>query len=140
MPTAGLPVASTITSMGSETAFDASAVNVVAAMRASSQPTVLQASLARCGSRSTITGTSSPGTCGTCDRNIEPNLPALISATRSGLSALWRAWRRRKRFMGAQISWRERLAHGYGVDVHLSPAGRGRREAPGEERFPIERL
>ena len=34
-----------------------------------------------------MTGTSSPGVCGTCDRNIEPNLPAPISATRTGLPA-----------------------------------------------------
>ena len=75
---AGLPVASTITSISPAVAFAASAVNVVALIRASSQPTVLQASVARCGSRSTMTGTSSPGTCGTCDRNIEPNFTAPI--------------------------------------------------------------
>ena len=38
-----------------------------------------------------MTGTSSPGVCGTCDRNIEPNLPAPISATRTGLPAACRA-------------------------------------------------
>jgi len=80
---------------GGEVAFVASAVNVVAAISSSSQPTVRQASRARCGSRSTITGTSSPGVCGTCDRNIEPNLPAPISATRTGFPAAWRALRRR---------------------------------------------
>src|SRR5215813_9093722 len=99
MPTAGLPVASTMTSMPPALAFAASAVNAVAASLAASQPTVLHASFARCGSRSTMTGTSSPGTCGTWDRNIEPNLPAPISATRTGLPAARRALRREKRFM-----------------------------------------
>src|ERR1700751_1888151 len=99
MPTAGLPVASTTTSIGPEVAFEASAVKVVAAIRASSQPTVLQASLARCGSRSTMTGTSRPFTCGTCDRNIEPNLPEPISARLTGLLAASLAAWRRERFM-----------------------------------------
>src|SRR5450759_3613807 len=84
MPAAGLPVASTITSMWPDVAFAPSAVNVVAPIRAASQPTVRQASRARSGSRSTITGTSSPGVCGTCDRNIEPNFPALIGAGKFG--------------------------------------------------------
>ena len=87
MPTAGLPVASTTTSMLPTSAFVPSAVNVVVATRSTSQPTVRQASRARCGSRSTMTGISRPGVCGTCDRNIEPNLPAPISATRTGLPA-----------------------------------------------------
>jgi hypothetical protein len=60
---------------------------VVAAIRASSHPTVRQASRARSGSRSTITGTSRPGVCGTWERNIEPNFPAPISATRTGFPA-----------------------------------------------------
>jgi hypothetical protein len=91
MPTAGLPVASTITSMLPVVALAPSAVKLVAAILAVSQPTVRQASRARSGSRSTITGTSSPGVCETCDRNIEPNLPAPISATRTGFPAARRA-------------------------------------------------
>jgi len=93
-PTAGLPVASTITSIWPEVAFAASAVKVVAAIRSASQPTVRQASRARSGSRSTMTGTSSPGVCGTCARNIEPNFPAPIRATRTGFPAARRALRR----------------------------------------------
>ena len=99
MPTAGLPVASTTTSISSDVALLLSAMKFVAEIRASSQPTVRQASLARCGSRSTMTGTSRPGVCGTCDRNIEPNLPAPISATRTGLPAARRALRRWERFI-----------------------------------------
>src|SRR4051812_16142073 len=99
MPAAGLPVASTMTSIAPCIAFTASVVKVVVAILSASQPTVRQASRARWGSRSTITGTSSPGVCGTCDRNIEPNLPAPISATRTGFPAAWRAWSRWWRFM-----------------------------------------
>ena len=62
--------------------------------RRASQPTVRHASRARSRSRSTMTDTSSPGVCGTCDRNIEPNFPAPISATRTGLPAAARALRR----------------------------------------------
>src|ERR1700722_4085670 len=106
MPTAGLPVASTITSILSPVALAPSAVKVVADIRASSQPTVRQASRARSGSRSTMTGTSRPGVCGTCDRNIEPNLPAPISATRTGFPAARRALSRRCRFMADEALFR----------------------------------
>ena len=100
MPTAGLPVASTITSISPRyRPCAASAVKVVAAIRPRPSRRCCRPRARAPGSRSTMTGTSSPGVCGTCDRNIEPNLPAPISATRTGLPAAARALRRRERFM-----------------------------------------
>src|SRR6202035_2970150 len=125
--------ASTITSMLPDVALAPSAVSVVAAIRPASQPTLRHASRARSGSRSTITGTSSPGVCGTCDRNIEPNLPAPISATRTGLPAVRRALSRRYKFM-----WVVRLdwacpGHGAAFFTLLRRAGThaGRRKSVG---------
>ncbi len=71
----------------------------VRAMRAASQPTVRHAALARSRSRSAITATSRPLIDGTCARNIEPNFPAPISPTRTGLLASTRAARRDCRFI-----------------------------------------
>ena len=101
MPAAGLPVASTTTSMSS--AAQASAprsMKRVPAMRASSHPTAAQAARARAGSRSAMTGTSSPGMVGTWARNMEPNLPAPIRATRTERPLARWAARRWVRFIG----------------------------------------
>jgi len=54
---------------------------------------VRRAVRARSGDRSAMAATSSPGVVGTCDKNIEPNLPAPISTTRTGFPAATRAAR-----------------------------------------------
>jgi hypothetical protein len=60
-----------------------------------SQPTLRQALRARSGSRSAMTETSSPAIIGTWFRNIDPNLPAPISPTRTGRPAAARCCNRR---------------------------------------------
>src|SRR5579859_6787801 len=68
-------------------------------MRAASQPTVRQAARARSGSRSAITAISSPGVVGICDSSIEPNLPAPIRPTRTGLPLAVRSCSKRWRLI-----------------------------------------
>ncbi len=93
-------MASTTTSTsGAASSFVASSVKRVASIRALSQPTRRQASFARSGARSAITATSMPGVVGTWARNIEPNFPAPISPTRTGLAAATRCCNSRCRFI-----------------------------------------
>src|SRR5215471_2308334 len=100
IPAAGDPVASTTTSTsGSVHNSLPEASNRVRSMQRVSQPTLRQASRARSVSRSAIVDTSSPGIVGTWFRNIEPNLPAPISPTRTGLLVAARCCSRRWRFI-----------------------------------------
>ncbi len=86
MPAAGWPVASTTTSMsGAAIMSSVSCVKRVSAISASLQPTPRQAARARSADRSAMATTFSPGAVGTCARNMEPNLPAPIRPTRTGL-------------------------------------------------------
>ena len=67
--------------------FCAAADRLVDLYRASGQPTRRQASRARSGARSAMPESASPGVLGTCERNIEPNLPAPMRAARTGRPA-----------------------------------------------------
>jgi len=59
-------------------------VKAQSATRSLLQPTCRQAARARSTSRSAIAATRIAGDVGTCDRNMEPNLPAPITATPIG--------------------------------------------------------
>ncbi len=111
MPAAGLPVASITTSIPSAAiiASASSVTKVVPCALASAkdfaceasgaQPTRRSASCARAGARSAIAMTWSPVVRGACARNIEPNLPAPMRPTRTGLPASARALSFAWRFM-----------------------------------------
>ena len=70
---------------------------LVARVRSSLQPTRARLRRAPAGERSAIATRWTPGVRGTCDRYIEPNLPAPIRPTRIGWFSAWRfsscAWR-----------------------------------------------
>ena len=103
MPAAGLPVASMTTSTRSSSQAVAAVVGEAGARDARRVPADGPAgrlgALADRDRRSRAT--SRPAIVGTCARNIEPNLPAPISPTRTGLPASTRAARRMRhcRFM-----------------------------------------
>ena len=88
MPAAGDPVASiTMSTSGSAIIRALSSKKRTEPIAASAQPTRWSASFARAGLRSAIAVIRTPGVCRAWDRYIEPNLPAPIRPTRSGLSA-----------------------------------------------------
>ena len=125
MPAGAWPVASTTTSMSADRSIaGASSVKRVAAMRSSLQPTRRHASRARSGARSAIAATSIPGVDGTCARNIEPNLPAPISPTRTGRPCSRRLASSRCRFI-RDVPFRGSgfVAHCYARTGRLAMAG-----------------
>ena len=103
MPAAGLPVASiTISTSGAAIVASASSVTQVVPLRPASaivrapkrsaaQPVRASEAFARSGARSAMPTTWMPGVCFACARYIAPNLPAPISATRSGRPAAARS-------------------------------------------------
>ena len=111
MPMAGLPVASMMMSMCGDliSAMPSSMMAVlpcfaadsseVAVKLSSFQPTLRKAALARSGERSAMPTMCMPGVRGTCERYIEPNLPAPIMPTRTGLPSAARCCSFAKRFI-----------------------------------------
>ena len=99
IPIAGLPVESMMMSMCGDliSAMPSSMIAVlpflaacssdVAENASSFQPTLRNAALARSGDRSAIPTMCKPGVRGTCDKYIDPNLPAPIMPTRTGFPA-----------------------------------------------------
>ncbi len=65
--------------------FARATASEAAAYCSAGQPTRCRLSLARCGARSQTATRCRPGVRRTCDRNIEPNFPAPISAMRNGV-------------------------------------------------------
>src|SRR5689334_2229192 len=70
-----------------------------AAYCSAGQPVRPRLSRARLGDKSAMATRCRPGVRRTCDRNIEPNLPAPINSTRSGLCSAARCISIRCRFM-----------------------------------------
>src|SRR6476661_4980330 len=102
----------------------ASSVKRVAAILSSLQPTRRHASRARSGARSAIAATSMPGVDGTCARNIEPNFPAPISATRTGRPCSTRLASSRCRFIrDVPFPACGFVAHCYATTGRLAMAG-----------------
>ena len=111
MPAAGLPVASMITSIWrfliKESASSVMCVvplvnaclKFSAANCSSVQPTRRSDSCARSGFKSAMPSKWMPGVFGICDRYIEPNLPAPIKPTRTGLPEATRCCRSLWRFI-----------------------------------------
>jgi hypothetical protein len=71
----------------------------VAAARSGGQPTRSTAARAREALRSAMPTTCSPGVRGACDKNIEPNFPAPMTPTRTGVPASASAASLRDRLM-----------------------------------------
>src|SRR5471032_1543312 len=129
MPAAGAPVASTTTSTsGCWQAALPSVTNAVRARRAASQPTVRQAARARSGSRLAITAISRPGVVGTWHNSIEPNFPAPIKPTRTGLPVAARSCSRRWRLIEFLRSFGGGLIGARVVDQRIVGDRRDRRE------------